>query len=356
LVVRARARHRVAGGGVGDRPLGRQRGTGTGQRAVAGEPRAGRRVRVHVRIGPGAAAPALRHAADSAARAVEILGPSRGGWAAARYPPRPRGGRRAGCGRAGADRAGVPVADRRPVPRAGRGVRVDRDAVGRRHRPGHAGTGGAARTDRGRRAPHGRRVVADRHRLLRGRVRPTAGPGAGGDRGPDRSRGGHTDRDDGGPAPPATNSRGDLVVTTAPRVSAIVLAWLAEPFLRPSVEALLASEKVDVDVVLVDNGCTTDDVHALRGLPGVTVLTPPTNLGFTGGCNLGVANSTGEYVALINQDLIVEPGTLARLVDELAQPDVGVAAGTVFLGDDPGRLNSSGNPVHVLGISWVGGL
>ena len=145
-------------------------------------------------------------------------------------------------------------------------------------------------------------------------------------------------------------------MTTAPRVSAIVLAWLAEPFLRPSVEALLASEKVDVDVVLVDNGCTTDDVHALRGLPGVTVLTPPTNLGFTGGCNLGVANSTGEYVALINQDLIVEPGTLARLVDELAQPDVGVAAGTVFLADDPGRLNSSGNPVHVLGISWVGGL
>jgi GT2 family glycosyltransferase len=140
------------------------------------------------------------------------------------------------------------------------------------------------------------------------------------------------------------------------RVSAVVLAYLAEPFLRRSVEALLASEKVDVDVVLVDNGCTTDDVEALRGLRGVTVLTPPTNLGFAGGCNLGVAHSTGDYVALINQDLVVEPGTLARLVDELAQPEVGVAAGTVFLADDPGRLNSNGNPVHVLGISWVGGL
>jgi GT2 family glycosyltransferase len=86
------------------------------------------------------------------------------------------------------------------------------------------------------------------------------------------------------------------------------------------------------------------------------VLTPETNLGFAGGCNFGAAHASGEYVALINQDLVVEPGTLARLVEELAQPDVGVAAGTVFLAEDPSTLNSNGNPVHVLGISWVGGL
>jgi GT2 family glycosyltransferase len=135
-----------------------------------------------------------------------------------------------------------------------------------------------------------------------------------------------------------------------------VLAYLAEPFLPRSVEALLASEKVDVDVILVDNGCTTDDVATVAKLPGVRVITPQTNLGFTGGCNLGAAAATGEYLALINQDLVVQPGTLARLVEELASPGVGVAAGTVFLAQDPTKLNSSGNPVHVLGISWVGGL
>src|SRR5207244_7515833 len=93
----------------------------------------------------------------------------------------------------------------------------------------------------------------------------------------------------------------------------------------------------------------------LRALPGVTVVSPGTNTGFTGGCNIGVAASTGEYIALINQDLVVEPATLSRLVEELAEPGVGIAAGTVMLADDPTRLNSNGNPVHVLGISWVGG-
>jgi GT2 family glycosyltransferase len=143
---------------------------------------------------------------------------------------------------------------------------------------------------------------------------------------------------------------------TAPRVSAIVLAWLAEPILRTCVEALLSSEKVDIEVVLVDNGCTTDDVAVLRKLPRVTVVGEGTNIGFAAGCNLGAGASTGDYLALINGDAVVEPGTLARLVEELGRPDVGVAAGTVLLADDPTKLNSNGNRVHVLGISWVGDL
>nr|MDQ3578511.1 glycosyltransferase [Actinomycetota bacterium] len=130
-----------------------------------------------------------------------------------------------------------------------------------------------------------------------------------------------------------------------PRVSAIVLAWKSEPWLRRSVQAILASEKVDVDVILVDNGCTDDDVEVLAESDGVTVVRPGRNLGYSGGNNAGVAVSTGDYVALINGDAIVEPGTLARLVEELARPEVGIAAGAIRLADDPSLLNSSGNMV-----------
>ncbi len=140
-----------------------------------------------------------------------------------------------------------------------------------------------------------------------------------------------------------------------PKVSAVVLAWLAEPMLQRSVESILSSEKIDVDVILVDNGCTTDDVKNLARLPGVTVVGDGTNLGFAGGCNLGVAASSGEFVVLINGDAVVEPGSLARLVAELGRPEVGIAAGTVLLADEPTLLNSSGNMVHVLGLSWIGG-
>jgi GT2 family glycosyltransferase len=140
-----------------------------------------------------------------------------------------------------------------------------------------------------------------------------------------------------------------------PRVSAIVLAWKAEPLLRRSVESLLTSAKVEMEVVVVDNGCTTDDVEVLGRLPGVIVVGDGNNIGFSGGCNLGVAASSGEYVALVNGDAIVEPTTLARLVEELDQPDIGIAAGAIRLADEPELLNSRGNEVHVLGVSWIGG-
>jgi GT2 family glycosyltransferase len=139
-----------------------------------------------------------------------------------------------------------------------------------------------------------------------------------------------------------------------PRVSAVVLAWKAEPWLRRCVEALLASEKVAVGVVIVDNGCTNDDVEILEPLTGVSVVRPGENLGFAGGCNAGARVATGDYIALINSDAVVEPTTLARLVDEATRPGVGIAGGSVRLADDPRLINSAGNPVHVLGLTWAG--
>jgi GT2 family glycosyltransferase len=140
-----------------------------------------------------------------------------------------------------------------------------------------------------------------------------------------------------------------------PTVTAVVLAWQAEPWLPRCVAALLASEKVSVDVVLVDNGCTNDDVTDLDGQPGVTVLRPGHNLGFAGGCNAGAAAATGEYLALVNSDALVEPGALARLVQEAARPEVGVAVASIRLAEDPALLNAGANPIHVLGLSWSGG-
>lgn len=141
-----------------------------------------------------------------------------------------------------------------------------------------------------------------------------------------------------------------------PRVTVVVLAYGAEPTLVEAVEAVLSSVDVDVDVVLVDNGCTTDAVDRLDGLPGLTVVRPGTNTGFAGGCNLGASRSDAPLVAFVNGDAVVEPGALARLADALADPSVGLVSGSVRLADRPDTMNSAGNPVHYSGLSWAGGL
>jgi len=138
-------------------------------------------------------------------------------------------------------------------------------------------------------------------------------------------------------------------------VTVIMLAWGSEPLLEQAAEAVLASEGVNVELMLVDNGCTTDAVERLRERPGVRVIDPGTNTGFAGGCNLGARAATGEFLAFINGDAIVDRWTLARLVGALTA-DVGLVTASLRLLDQPGVMNSAGNPVHFSGLSWAGGM
>jgi GT2 family glycosyltransferase len=140
-----------------------------------------------------------------------------------------------------------------------------------------------------------------------------------------------------------------------PAVSAIVLAYLDEPWLERCVRGLLASTDVRVEVVLVDNGCTSGAVGRLAALPGVVVVRPGENLGFAGGCDAGAAVATGEVLALVNGDAVAAPDALAALAEAALEPGVGVATASVRLADDPTRLNTAGNPLHYLGLVWSGG-
>jgi GT2 family glycosyltransferase len=133
-----------------------------------------------------------------------------------------------------------------------------------------------------------------------------------------------------------------------PSVSVVILAWGDEPYLSEAVEAVLGSEQVQVEVLLVDNGCTSGVVEAIEARDGVLVLRP--------GCNLGAARASGEFVAFVNSDALVRPEALARLVGAASDPTVGLASASLRLHDRPDVVNSVGNPVHFSGLSWAGGL
>ncbi len=108
-----------------------------------------------------------------------------------------------------------------------------------------------------------------------------------------------------------------------------MLAYGEQPYIHEVVDRLLASTGVSVHVVVVDNGCTSPSLEPLRARPGVTLLEPGTNTGFTGGCNLGAAATDSAYVAFINSDALVEPGALAALVQVAARPEVGIASASL---------------------------
>lgn len=141
----------------------------------------------------------------------------------------------------------------------------------------------------------------------------------------------------------------------APAVTTVLLAYGEEAWLEQAVRSVLASEGVRVDVVVVDNGCTTDAVDRVRRLSGVRVLAPGGNTGYAGGCDLGAEQAASDWLAFVNSDAEVAPDALRRLVAVAAEPGVGLAMGSIRLAERPDHVNSAGNPLHFLGLVWAGG-
>lgn len=139
-------------------------------------------------------------------------------------------------------------------------------------------------------------------------------------------------------------------------VTAVVLAYGDEPWLPACIDSILASERVSVDVVLVDNGCTVpglvDSIVAAH--TDVHLVRPGENLGYAGGCNAGADLATGHVLMFVNGDATVASDAAAVLAGELANADVGLATASVRLADDPTTVNAAGNPLNILGVAWAG--
>jgi GT2 family glycosyltransferase/glycosyltransferase involved in cell wall biosynthesis len=98
-----------------------------------------------------------------------------------------------------------------------------------------------------------------------------------------------------------------------------------------------------LEVIVVDNDSRDGSADRIAAAArGATVVRSATNLGFAGGCNLGVARSTGELVAFLNNDARPHPAWLARASTVLADdPTIGCVASKV-LDWDGDRIDFAG--------------
>ena len=107
------------------------------------------------------------------------------------------------------------------------------------------------------------------------------------------------------------------------RVSIIILGFNQVEYTRKCIESIRRHTRQAYELILVDNGSHDGTEAFFRSIPGAKVIRNAANLGVSKGWNQGMRLAEGEYLLILNNDVIVGPDWLENMV-RLAECDPGI--------------------------------
>lgn len=121
-------------------------------------------------------------------------------------------------------------------------------------------------------------------------------------------------------------------MTPAPLASIIILTWNGLDFIEACLKAVLGQTYPNFEVIVVDNASTDGTSNFIaQKFPSVQLIQNKKNVGFAAGMNVGMTTANGEFLALLNQDTIVEPTWLAELIKGMSADErVGIGGCKIF--------------------------
>ncbi len=164
------------------------------------------------------------------------------------------------------------------------------------------------------------------------------------------------------PQPPA------VVDTAKPRTVIVLLNWNGAPDTIECIQSLLRMEDQNFLLVVCDNDSADGSFErlcswgasalpaqfaawncALPPKPGAKLILIQTgaNLGFAGGCNVGLRyallHTEAEFVWLLNNDTVVDTSALTHQIDAMRQqPEVGMLGSTLISFHNPTEVQAPG--------------
>lgn len=141
-------------------------------------------------------------------------------------------------------------------------------------------------------------------------------------------------------------------MSDAARVNVVIPNRNGMKHLEECFSSLYAQSFQDFTVTFVDNASSDDSVSWVeRNYPDVRVIARAEDGGFSSSVNAGITATACEFVAIINNDIRLDPGWLSGLVDELdARPDFDFATPLLIMYYEPDKVNAAGDVFH---LPWL---
>ena len=129
----------------------------------------------------------------------------------------------------------------------------------------------------------------------------------------------------------------------SPKVSIIMSVYNGEEFLHDSVESILSQTFTDFEFIIIDDKSTDKTSDILKGYsfkdPRIKIITNEKNLGLTKSLNIGIKESSGEYIARMDADDISYPERLQKQFDFMENNlDYGVVGAWAKVIDNKGNI------------------
>lgn len=124
------------------------------------------------------------------------------------------------------------------------------------------------------------------------------------------------------------------------RASIIIVTYNNLPLTRLCLESLFRNtDYPNYEVIVVDNNSSDETPRYLSKLnrlyDNLKIILNETNFGFAKANNLGIRESSGDYIVLLNNDTITPRGWLSRLLKHLDDPKIGIVGPmTNFVGNE----------------------
>jgi len=126
------------------------------------------------------------------------------------------------------------------------------------------------------------------------------------------------------------------------KITVVIVSWNVAGSLQACLASVAATRYPDTEIIVVDNASTDNSAKVARSAPGVTYIQNTSNLGFPKAVNIGLRQSRGDYILILNPDTRLPRNFFTSALDffarhpdawlmgpRLANPD-GTPQGSVF--------------------------
>ncbi|UCD58995.1 MAG: glycosyltransferase family 2 protein, partial [Candidatus Hydrogenedentota bacterium] len=144
----------------------------------------------------------------------------------------------------------------------------------------------------------------------------------------------------------------------APAVTVVITNYNGRRFLADCIDSVMSQTVKPAEIYVVDNASTDGSTEFLTDTyPDVKLLEMGENAGFARAANAGIRESTGDFIALLNNDAVADRYWLEHLLRRIrGSEEIGFCASKMLFSWNKEMINNAGIGLTDYGLAYDRGL